>query len=67
MKSQCLSVGIIVAHKREAIANVTPDDVHYGRRQKSLNKLAVMKRRTILQRKRYSGKITKKELKSSPN
>ncbi len=41
----------------EAIGNVTPDDVYYGQRKKILNKRVELKRKTILEKKKYNSKI----------
>ena len=43
---------------REAIGNITPDDVYYGRREKILKKRTELKRKTILERKKYNDRIT---------
>jgi hypothetical protein len=51
----------------EAIGNVTPDDVYYGKREKILEKRFELKKKTILERKKYNGKIMKTELRSSPD
>jgi len=42
----------------EAIGNVAPDDVYYGRREQILKKRAGLKRKTILARKMYNSKIS---------
>jgi hypothetical protein len=37
---------------------VTPDDVYYGRREKILKKRIKLKRKTVLERKKYNDRIT---------
>ena len=46
---------------------MTPDDVYYGRREKILNKRAELKRKTILERKRYNSKMIKSGAELSPD
>lgn len=42
----------------EAIGNVTPDDVYYGRRETILKQRIELKRKTIVERKKYNDTIT---------
>ena len=39
-------------------AGQTPDDVYYGRREKILKKRIELKRKTVLERKKYNDRIT---------
>ena len=41
----------------EAICNVRPDDVYFGRRESIHEKRAALKKKTMLERKKYNGRI----------
>ena len=41
----------------EGIGNITPDDVYYGRRDTILNQRHELKKKTVIVRRKYNGKI----------
>ena len=47
----------------EGIGNVTPDDVYYGRREMILQKRSELKQKTLLERRKFNGKMIKTEAK----
>jgi putative transposase len=47
----------------EGIGNVTPDDVYYGRRESILKNREELKKKTLLARHRFNGKMIKTEAK----
>ena len=47
----------------EGIGNVTPDDVYYGRRESILKDREVLKKKTLLERRRFNVKMIKTEAK----
>ena len=47
----------------EAIGNVTPDDMYYGRREEILKRRAELKHKTMVERKKVNGRMSVMELK----
>ena len=47
----------------EGIGNVTPDDVYYGRRESILKDREMLKKKTLLERRQFKGKMIKTEAK----
>ena len=43
----------------EGIGNVTPDDVYYGHRESILKERAALKKKTLLERREFNGKMVK--------
>lgn len=50
----------------EAIGNITPDDVYFGRRDQILKWHAELKTRTTVDRKRYNSTINRTQESKSP-
>ena len=41
----------------EALGNVTPDDIYFGRREETLKRRVELKKKTIPERKHYNSRI----------